>query len=391
VAKTLTNDKVTIKSFRSIRNHGISGEKLPTFLKVLDWGENSVLSGQGKVVLDDRSVNAFSSTQKKIGGDKIALDFEHNTVPGTRAYKESSEPRPVAAYGTPHIIQGDGLYISDIQWTPSGKDNARNYADLSPAPVMEGDRAIGLHSCALTRAGAVDGLSFFSAVDSLDELVKAMGADAYILADKHFNGAKQMTNEHIAYFRKESGLGDGASDDAVMNWLHATYDKMKSAKGPLDAPAPGSSTDAADRGGAGQGNVAGSPGTPHGTITYSATDLQAAIEAAVKPLSAKLDSYTAERDAEKKQDEEKRRNEIVALASREGKVIPFSAETIKTLAVPVLEELVKGLPKATVPIRGILKPLTADGQQPQKRTLKDAAAFVNQHIARITNETTSTN
>jgi hypothetical protein len=288
----------------------------------------------------------------------------------------------VAAYGRAHIIQGDGLYLSEIEWTPSGKEYARNYADLSPAPVMEGNRAIGLHSCALTRAGAVDGLSFFSAVDSVDQLIKAMGADAYALADKHFEGAKQMTNEHMDYFRKESGLPKESTDDEVMNWLHATYDEMKKEHGPLDAPKSGMSTDASVRGGDGHGNVDGhGGGTPHGTITYSA--IEKAVQAAIKPLSAKLETYAAEREAEKKSDEQKRRDEIVAQASRDGKVIPFSADTIKTLSVPALEEMVSKLPKAVVPIKGIVKPLNADGQTPAKKTLKDAASAVDAHVSRI--------
>ena len=382
-----SNDKVTLKSFKAVSNHALQGDKLPTFLKVLSWGSNSVLGGKEQVILDDKSKNIFPLTQKKLGADRIALDFEHNTVSGTRAYKESSEPRPVAAYGTAHIIEGDGLYVSELEWTPSGKENARNYADLSPAPVMEGNRVIGLHSCALTRTGAIDGLSFFSAVDSVDDLVKTMGADAYILADRKYEGASKMNSEMIGYFRKESGLPATASDIEVFDWLKATYDKMKTIKGPLDTAAPGSSTDAAARGGAGQGNVASSPGTPHGTITYAA-DIAAAVEKAIKPLSASLEAYRVERDIERKAQEDAKRTEIIALASREGKVIPFSADTIKTLPIANLDELVKNLPKSVVPIRGAVKPLNADGQQTQKKTMKDSAAAVNAHIARVQGELT---
>jgi len=37
------------------------------------------------------------------------LDFDHCTVPGSKEYVPG-KPKSIAAYGTPVIKQGDGLY-----------------------------------------------------------------------------------------------------------------------------------------------------------------------------------------------------------------------------------------------------------------------------------------
>jgi hypothetical protein len=152
---------VPVTPFR-ISNGALASTDLPTRLKILNWGANE--STKGKVVLDDRSVSAFAANQRALGYDRVAIDYEHATVPGSPAYAETAEPRQVAGYATPRIVPGDGLYLESIEWTPSGRANAKNYADLSPAPKLDKDgRILFLHSTALCRNGAVYDLSFFSA------------------------------------------------------------------------------------------------------------------------------------------------------------------------------------------------------------------------------------
>ena len=75
--------------------------KLPHRIKVLNWGDN--LNCYGK------RVNVGPLFAKCLAAPtypfrKVALDFEHNTYPGTTAYKESQEPRPVAGFGTIEAI-----------------------------------------------------------------------------------------------------------------------------------------------------------------------------------------------------------------------------------------------------------------------------------------------
>lgn len=139
---------------------GEAAARLPKRLKLLNWGVNDTQKGAFHLDLDPETFSAF---QRKNALERVAIDFEHNTVPGSEAFKASAEPRPVAGYGSPRVIPGDGLWLEDITWTPEGLRAALNFEDLSPAPLTKEGRVYGLHSAALTRAGAVYGLTFFSA------------------------------------------------------------------------------------------------------------------------------------------------------------------------------------------------------------------------------------
>ena len=144
-----------------ISNGALAAESLPTRLKILGWGDNA--SVKGNVRLSLLSASRIPQSQKENGFEEIALDFEHNTVPGSPEYERTSEPRAVAAYGTPRVIAGEGLFLENIEWTPAGKTSALNYKDLSPAVSFDDlGNIVFVHSVALTRNGAVDGLSFFN-------------------------------------------------------------------------------------------------------------------------------------------------------------------------------------------------------------------------------------
>lgn len=145
----------------SISNGALKAEKLPSRLKVLGWGASETT--KGTVRLNEVSADKLLRNQKDSGFEKIALDFEHNTVPGSEEYERTKEPRSVAAYGTVNLVPGEGLFLEDIEWTPEGQSAALNFADLSPAVKFdESGNIIFVHSVALTRNGAVHGLSFFS-------------------------------------------------------------------------------------------------------------------------------------------------------------------------------------------------------------------------------------
>jgi phage I-like protein len=144
-----------------ISNGALAADQLPVRIKILGWGENP--SVKGPVRLTDISAHALPGRQAALGFDRIALDFEHNTVAGTPEYERTQEPRSVAAYGVPVVVPGDGLYLDRLEWTPAGRTSALNYADLSPAVELDAQGNITfVHSCALCRNGAVEGLSFFT-------------------------------------------------------------------------------------------------------------------------------------------------------------------------------------------------------------------------------------
>ncbi|MBU4460301.1 MAG: phage protease [Verrucomicrobia bacterium] len=137
-----------------------SAAELPKRFKILSWGDNKTASGRPARV-GGKTLATLSAMQSRMGFEEVALDFEHNTVPGTKAHKESSEPRPVAAYGTLDVVQGEGLFFNVSRWTPEGTRSALNFQDLSPAPATDdAGEVIFVHSVALCRNGDVEGLHF---------------------------------------------------------------------------------------------------------------------------------------------------------------------------------------------------------------------------------------
>lgn len=146
----------------AISNGALAASELPKRIKILNVGKNE--STQGPVILADDDIATFAATQQKLGFGRIALDYDHNTVPGSPEFKRTKEPREVAGYGVPEIVKGDGLYLGSVEYTPSGLANAKNFAGLSPACKMDAQgRLVFLHSLALCRNGSVYGLSYFSA------------------------------------------------------------------------------------------------------------------------------------------------------------------------------------------------------------------------------------
>jgi phage I-like protein len=135
--------------------------KLPRRIKVLNWGDNPNSHG--------KRVNVGPLFAKCLSAEtypyrKVALDFEHNTFPGTAAYKESKEPRPVAGFGTIEAVEGEGVFITMSSWTPDGERMAANYADVSAGAVTDEEgNLIAVASVALCRTGSVEGMDFVEA------------------------------------------------------------------------------------------------------------------------------------------------------------------------------------------------------------------------------------
>ncbi|HMO03906.1 MAG TPA: phage protease [Kiritimatiellia bacterium] len=143
-------------------SNGASAVKgLPKRLKVLNWGVNE--TKKGKVIVGAKTVAELPTMQDRFGFDRVALDYEHNTVPGTTEYERTKEPREVAAYGVPLVIPNDGLYLDDLIYTPSGEKNALSYIDLSAAVSKDPNgEVVFMHSSALCRQGATPDVSYYS-------------------------------------------------------------------------------------------------------------------------------------------------------------------------------------------------------------------------------------
>lgn len=153
---------------QAIRNDALASEDLPKRLKLLNWGTND--SKKGPIVVGQLTLSSLAARQAEYGFDRIGIDYEHQSVPGHPNFLPP--PREYAAYGVPTVVEGEGLFLEDIEWTPSGNGKARNYIDLSPTPLIENGEVVFLHSVALCPQGAVEGLSFFSADFTLTKPTK---------------------------------------------------------------------------------------------------------------------------------------------------------------------------------------------------------------------------
>ena len=152
-----------LKTFK-ISNGALKDETLPQRLKFFAWGDNK--STDGNFRAGEKTSAELSANQKKFGFERVAIDFNHCSVPGTDTYKDllaQGQPPLIFGYGRVNPVPGDGLYLEDIIWTPLGVKHARNFEDLSPAIQDEDGEVTLVHSVALTPNGKVEGLEFFTA------------------------------------------------------------------------------------------------------------------------------------------------------------------------------------------------------------------------------------
>ncbi len=284
--------------------------KLPKRIKVLNWGENPN-ARKTRIFIGDKLLK--SSIAPEYPFRTVPLDFEHNTVEGTPAWKESKEPRPVAGYGHIEIVPGDGVYLSMVSWTPLGIESAHNYIDVSAAPIVDkAGEAVGIMSVALCRTGAVPDMEFTAAP---------------LNAWPHFNNNKGTS--HMDYKSKLIallGLASDASDEDIQAALDAA------AKTAPDA------TDA----------------------------IQEAVQAAVAPLSAGLVSLQGELLKRDKQ-------AVLDAAKAEGKVVALSATAVGEMSLASLQEHVKAL-AVTVPLHArtpgnVKETSLTEGITPEARTI----------------------
>lgn len=138
-----------------------SGKDLPTRLLVVPWGTHQ--TAQGTIICNATTLRELAQNQLAIKRDRVALDFQHSTVEGSKWYK--GEPAKVAAFASLEVVEGEGIYLTDIAWTPEGKEYAAggHYPDLSPALVTnKAGEVVLIHSAGLVRQGEIDGVTLFS-------------------------------------------------------------------------------------------------------------------------------------------------------------------------------------------------------------------------------------
>jgi len=288
-----------------------SAAELPKRMKVLGWGENRTASGR-KATVGLKTLAVLAANQAKFGFGEIALDYQHNTVPGTKAYEESAEPRPVAAFGPVEVVRGEGLFLAPSRWTPSGAKNALEFQDLSPAPATdENGEVIFVHSVALCRQGDVDDLHF---------VPFSVGS-----------GNQEAAMDHKAELCKMLKLDPTTATDADIS-------KAIAAVTSTPAPEP--------------------------------------MAAKVSGMESKLVTLTADLAGVKAADLKRQRDAITDKAVRDGKVIPLTTDQIGAMDLATLSTLVEKLPSTVPLDQRTprVEPLTAQGGNPviaQYNAIKD--------------------
>jgi phage I-like protein len=268
--------------------------KLPTRVKILNWGNNVNAKG-APVIVNDMLLKSMANPAYPF--KVVALDFEHNTLPGTAAYAESKEPRDVAGYVALDVVPNDGVYMVIQTWTPLGVDKAHNYLDVSATPVTDkSGNVLGIASVALCRTGAVPGMEF-----------KQVALSA-LLSTVNNQGDQIMRDKLIALLK----LAPEATDDEIMAALETA---MKAAPAPQPLSAD---------------------------VQTLVTD---SVKAAVTPLNAEIDVF-------KKQLVQREKDLILTNARIEGKVVALNADAIGQLTVDALKQHVAALP-VTVPLSAV--------------------------------------
>jgi phage I-like protein len=140
-----------------------AGKELPTRLKIAHWGRNEAVDVTP--IVNETSVACIPHNQRISHIDTAILDFNHNTLPGSEAYKAEKEPRNIAAKGKLEVVPFDGVYFSALEWTPEGQAAylGGHFPDISPAVKMnDAGEVIFIHSAGLVQQGSINGLHAFS-------------------------------------------------------------------------------------------------------------------------------------------------------------------------------------------------------------------------------------
>jgi phage I-like protein len=220
-------------------------------------------------------------------------------------------PEMTEADGSLRFSAGSrGNYLNVKRWTPAGKEFLPNYQDLSPTPQLDASgEVVFLHSVALVRQGCVEGLSLYSAT---------------FFDPKTSQPTKTMQTFSVDY---------RAALIKVLTLCGATLP---------DNPTDAELAEIADK---------FQPSTENpDLVTMGAVDK--AVFKHVTPLVARLED--ADRAA------------LINKATAAGKVIPLSADLLKTVPLTTLGAMIEALP-VTVPLneRGKSK----ETEQPRTVTL----------------------
>lgn len=184
-------------------NVDVSGA--PEIITVLPLGH--VVSAKGEFDVDAESFEAMKREIAQRGVD-LVVDYEHQTLKGVQA--------PAAGW-VKELILRDGAIDALVEWTPAAAQYLENkeYRYLSPViTVRKSDnKAMGLHSIALTNTPAIEGMT--PIVNSLN-FTNTEGGQT------HMDFLKQIA--------QLLGLPETATEEEIIAALTKSLEDMKAMK-----------------------------------------------------------------------------------------------------------------------------------------------------------------
>ena len=279
---------------------------LPGRIRLLHWGENRNANGV-RVVVGEELVRALEDEAYPYR--RIALDFEHNTVPGTPEYEHTKEPRSIAAYGDVECVPGKGVFLRIVRWTPDGEAHARDYEDVSAAPLCDAEGHVrAIPSAALCRTGAVPGTVFReSPLSAAPRSGRVNGNETELKTEVKVETQMNYREKLLSLL----GLAPEASDEEIESALAALKEREEAA--------------------------------------LKQERSEEGLDERLEALSARLEAQSAElkRVAEAQLHAEKER--LLDGARSAGKVVALSAEVLQRLSPEDLRGMIEATP-ATVPL-----------------------------------------
>lgn len=180
-------------------------EGVPDVVNLLPIGK--VKSQKGDFIVDQESFLRIKNTFKERGID-IVIDYEHQTLEDIQA--------PAGGWIKDLFIR-DGAIAAKVEWTPKAQEyiKSREYKYLSPVVLVRksDQKAVVLHSVALTNTPAIDGM--FAIVNSIN-------------LDDFEEGGNDM--EFLKRLAALLGLSENATEDQVIQAIQAATGEVEKLK-----------------------------------------------------------------------------------------------------------------------------------------------------------------
>lgn len=266
-------------------------EGAPETITVLPLGH--VVSSKGEFDVDEGSFQAMKAQIAQRGVD-LVVDYEHQTLKGVEA--------PAAGWVKELKLEG-GNIVAVVEWTPRGAEYLKNkeYRYLSPVVNVRktDNKAIGLHSLALTNTPAIEHM-------------------APIVNSENFEGGQE--NMDLKKLAAALGLDPDATEEQIMEAVQAMAAENKSLK---EGAQPGEEATVANK--AVCELLGLKAGAPAEDVTAKIMELKSGTIDGVNVLEElkTLKQQNAQRDAD----------EAVTLALKAGKITPAQKDWARSYAL----------------------------------------------------------